>query len=159
MKMIVNNKESYYTAFSEVQKQVKEHGAVTIEISPNVKRSTAQNSYAFALYKIMGDHIGMSVDMMHAWAKLKIGISYLYSEECNKKGIEQREKFERYLRNQEYEYQMQFIIDNHFQVTSAFTVNQMRLFLDELTQRVIDQGIKIPSKIDYGLNDEWELVK
>lgn len=159
MKLIVTGKESYVTACRAIQSECKLHGKVTIEITSEAKRSTAQNSYSFALYKLMGNHVGMEVSMMHAWAKLKIALKYLYSHECSKRGEEQKKKADKYLKGKEYEYQIEFIIDNEFEVTSVFTVEQMRLFLDELTARAVAQGIKIPSKIDYGLNDDWELVK
>lgn len=156
MKIIVNNKESYYSACREIQKQCKEHGIITIEISQDVKRSTAQNSYSHALYKLMGEHCGQSVSTMKAWAKLQIGVKILMEHE------EKKDELKKFYREKiltlEYADQIEYLIIHETPLTSKLGKKQMAMFLDELTSRALAQGLKIPSMIDYGLNKDWELI-
>ena len=158
MKFVILNEQSWKTAMSGVQKFAREHKRITIEVSPECKRSTAQNAYAFALYKLMGDHVGMEVGKMHAWAKLNIGINCFRSFECSKAGTRQLEYWDKYLSKLSYEQQFDYLETHEFKVTSCFTIEQMRAFLDELTSRVTAQGIKVPSAIDYGLSRDWNLL-
>lgn len=156
MRIMVKDKDTYYKACLEIQKQTKEHGKVIVSISLKDDRSSAQNRLMQQWFKDINQQSQAGIEYESGRCKIAYFLPVMgRSEDQN---VREQCEFLRFIYNERgYEFLCDLLGNSRVESTRIMGVKDFAEALTAMYRGECQYKLTDPSM--QGLNDKWELVK
>lgn len=156
MRIMVKDKDTYYKACLEIQKQTKEHGKVIVSISLKDDRSSAQNRLMQQWFKDINHQSQAGIEYESGRCKIEYFLPVMGRSE-NQKVREQCELLRFIYKERGHEFLSYLLGNSMVESTRLLGVKDFAEALTAMYRGECQYRLTDPSM--HGLNDDLELIK